>query len=138
VSLSPLRFFDPATGAIAATSNKAPDMSHVAAGVARARQLGMRVTVNPFVEPVNFTTWRGNYNPTPGGAAWTTFWNDYQQFMIETAQMAQTNGANAMTVGTELKAINDNVGNIPKWQSIISAVDSQFTGQLGYAANWDD
>ena len=138
ISLSPVRYFNLSTGAIAATSTKGPELNHIAAGIVRAKSLGMRVTVNPFIEPIDFTTWRGTYNPTPNTAAWTTFWNDYQQYLVDVAQVAEANGADAMTVGTELKALNGNAGNIPKWHSAINAADAQFSGELGYAANWDD
>lgn len=138
VSISPLRFFNTSTGVISPTSSQAPELSHIAAGIVRAKSLGMRVTVNPFIEPAGFSTWRGFYNPTPNSPAWTTFWNDYQNYLVAVAQVAQTNGADAMTVGTELKALNGNAGNISKWHAAIDAVDAQFSGELGYAANWDD
>lgn len=138
VSLSPVRYVDLTTGAVATTSTKGPELSHVAAGLARAKSLGMRVTINPFVEPVNFTMWRGFYDPTPNSAPWTTFWNDYEQYLVAVAQMAEAGDADAMTVGTELRALTFNGGNVPKWASAIAAVDGQFTGELGYAANWDE
>jgi hypothetical protein len=137
VSLSPVRYYTPGTGAIAATSFSGPELSHIAAGIVRAKQLGMRVTVNPFVEPVNFTQWRGFYNPTPNSAEWTNFWNNYQQYIIDVATMAQANGADAVTVGTEMRGLELNSGNNPKWTSVINAVDGVFGGQIGYAANWD-
>ncbi len=137
VSLSPIRYFTPGTGSIAATSSSGPELSHVAAGIVRAKQLGMRVTVNPFVEPVNFTQWRGFYNPTPNSAEWNTFWNDYQQYIVDVATMAQTNGADAVTIGTEMRGLELNSGNNPKWNSVLNAVDGTFSGQIGYAANWD-
>jgi len=155
VSISPIRFAetsssatDPA-GTIATTSGRGPELSHIAAGIARAKSLGMRVTVNPFVGLKNGTTffenannpggssWRGLYDPTPGSAEWTTFWDDYENYLVAVAQVAEANGADSMTVGTELKAITNEVGNNPKWSSVISAVDAEFTGTLGYAANWD-
>lgn len=83
VSLSPVRFYTPSTGAIAATSSAGPELAHVAAGVARAKQLGLRVTVNPFVEPVGFSSWRGVYDPTPQTLAWGTFWSDYQAYLVD-------------------------------------------------------
>ena len=43
-----------------------------------------------------------------------------------------------MTVGTELKAITQNAGNNSKWNSVIGAVDAEFSATLGYAANWDN
>ena len=92
VSLSPLRFYTPGTGSIATSSSSGPELSHVAAGIVRAKQLGMRVTVNPFIEPVGFTGWRGNYSPSPGSAESNNFWNNYQQYIVDVATMAQANG----------------------------------------------
>ena len=138
VSLSPVRFYTPGTGSIATSSTSGPELSHVAAGVSLAKQLGMRVTVNPFVEPVGFTTWRGFYNPTPGSGEWSTFWSDYEQYIVDVATMAETNGADSMTVGTELRAITQNSGNNAKWNSVINAADVAFGGTIGYAANWDN
>jgi len=138
VSISPVRFVTLGTGSIATTSSKGPELSHIAAGIARAKSLGMRVTVNPFVEPVNFSTWRGFYDPTPNSGEWTTFWDDYEDYLVDVAQIAQSNNADSMTVGTELRAITQNSGNNSKWSSVISAVDAEFSGSLGYAANWDN
>jgi hypothetical protein len=154
VSLSPVRFFqtNSATpgspeGSIGLTSSGGAELSHIAAGVVRAKQLGMRVTVNPFIEPKNGSslfqnadtsnTWRGFYNPTPSSAEWNTFWTDYQQYMVDVATMAQSNGADAVTVGTELRALELNNGNTSKWTSVLNAVDGVFAGEIGYASNWD-
>src|SRR5437868_6993814 len=56
VSISPVRFVDINTGQILATSPKGPELSHIDAAVARAKSLGMRVTLNPFFE---------SYDPSP-------------------------------------------------------------------------
>lgn len=138
VSLSPVRFYNESTGAIAQSSSQGAELSHIAAGIARGKSLGMRVTVNPFVEPQNFTTWRGFYDPTPGSQQSSTFWSDYQQYLVDVASVAEANGADSMTVGTELRAITRNTGNNASWNSVINAVDGVFSGTLGYAANWDN
>ncbi len=138
VSLSPVRFYTPGVGSIATTSSSGPELSHVAAGVARGKSLGMRVTVNPFIEPVGFSNWRGFYNPTPGSSESNTFWADYQQYIVDVASMAESNGADSITVGTELRSITRNAGNNGRWNSVISAADSAFSGSIGYAANWDN
>jgi hypothetical protein len=96
----------------------------------------MRVTLNPFVEPNGSSNWRGTYNPQ--GTAGTTFWNDYQNYVVAVAQIAQNRGADAMTIGTELKAMDDDNNNAAHWSSVITAVDNVYHGSLGYAANWDD
>lgn len=138
VSISPVRYIDQSTGSIATSSSKGPELSHIAAGIERAKQLGMHVTVNPFVELENFAFWRGQYNPTPGSSQWNNFWNDYTSYLIDVAQVAQAEGADAMNVGTELRAITRNSGNNAKWDLAISAVDLTFAGEIGYAANWDN
>ncbi|QDT68871.1 hypothetical protein MalM25_17960 [Planctomycetes bacterium MalM25] len=138
VSISPVRFINQSSGSIASSSSQGPELSHIAAGIAEAKSLGMRVTVNPFVEMQGFAFWRGQYNPTPGSSQWSNYWDDYEDYLVDVAQVAQANGADAMNVGTELKAIARNSGNNAKWASVIGAVDAAFTGELGYAANWDN
>src|SRR6478736_3662680 len=136
ISISPVRYFDLTTFAIAPTSGRGPELTSIDAAVVRAKQLGMRVTLNPFVEPNGSSNWRGTYNPA--GGAGTTFWNDYQNYLVAVAQIAQNRGADAMTIGTELKAMDDDNNNAAHWSSVINAVDNVYHGSLGYAANWDD
>jgi hypothetical protein len=155
VSIDPVRFVNISTGEILATSPKGPDMDAISAAVVKAKQLGMRVTLNPFVELFNphgagtaddeyfaalpgGCTWRGCWNPTPGSAVSTQFWSSYQSYMVQVAQLAQANHVDAMNVGTELKALDDNVGHNASWTSTIAAIASNYSGPLGYAANWDD
>src|SRR4051794_19922503 len=109
VSISPVRYFDLTSFAIATTSGRGPELTSIDAAVVRAKQLGIRVTLNPFVEPNGSSNWRGTYNPS--GAAGTTFWNDYQNYLVSVAQIAQARGADAMTIGTELKAMDDDNNN---------------------------
>lgn len=135
VSISPVRFFNTTTFAIAPTSTQGPNLAAIEAGVVRAKELGMRVTLNPFVEPQGFPNWRGTYNPQ--GAAADTFWNDYQNYLVAVAQIAEAHGIEAMTVGTEYNAIDQDPNNNGRWNSVINAVDAVFHGQLGYASNWD-
>ncbi len=136
VSISPVRYFDTTTFSIAQTSGQGPLLTSIDAGVAKAKQLGMRVTINPFVEPSGSSNWRGTYDPT--GSAATTFWNDYQNYMVAVAQIAQAHNVDAMTIGTELKAMNDDASNASHWTSVINAVSGAYQGPLGYSANWDD
>ncbi len=137
VSISPVRYVTVGTGVIATTSQKGPELSHISAAVARAKSLGMRVTLNPFVEPSD-SSWRGFYNPAPGGAEATQFWSDYQNYVVAVSQIANTYNVDAFTIGTELKALNDTAGHNASFQSLITAVRGVYHGPLGYAANWDD
>ncbi len=155
VSISPVRFVNINTGQILTTSPKGPELSHIDAAVARAKSLGMRVTLNPFVELFDAhgpgtgddeyfadlpggCTWRGCWNPTAGSAVSNQFWSDYQSYMVAVAGIAATYNVDAMTVGTEYKALDGNSAHNGSWNTLISAVNGVYSGPLGYAANWDD
>jgi Glycoside Hydrolase Family 113 len=134
VSISPLRFVNPSTG-IVSEGSQSSSLSAIGAGVARAQTLGMRVTLNPFVEPTGFSQWRGYYSPASGTE--TTFWNSYKSYMVDVAQMAQQYGVEAMTVGTEYNSLDANLTYQDEWDTVIDAVNDEFDGQIGYASNWD-
>lgn len=134
VSIAPLRFFNTTSGAL--TTSGAPSLAGLAGGVQLAKSLGMRVTLDPFVEPVGFTMWRGQYNPS--GAAADTFWAGYQSYLLEVADIAQTHHVDAMLVGTELRAITRDSSHNDDWNNVINAVAAVYDGPLGYAANWDN
>jgi hypothetical protein len=155
VSIGPVRFVNINTGQILATSPRGPELSHIEAGVARAKSLGMRVTLNPFVELFDANgagtgddeyfadisgcgTWRACWNPVPGSAASNQFWADYQTYLTGVAQIAAAYNVDAMTVGTENNKLAENSGNSSSWNTVINAVDGTYAGPLGYAANWDD
>ncbi|WP_428387662.1 glycoside hydrolase family 113 [Mucisphaera sp.] len=138
VSISPVRYVTPGVGVIPQSSQRGPELSHIAAGITRAKSLGMTVTVNPFVEVENFQYWRGFYDPAPGSNEAQTFWSDYTNYVIDVATLSESLGVEALTIGTELKTLSRNTGHNPNWTALIDAVDTVFTGDIGYAANWDN
>lgn len=135
VSFIPVRYVDVTTGAMSA-GPQAPQIADIAAGIAKAHALGMTVTVNPLVEPQGFSTWRGNLQFT--GAAAQQFFTDYGSYLGEVAGAAQANGADRMTIGSELRGLMDDASHQLAWASVIESVAGVFHGALGYAANWDD
>jgi hypothetical protein len=154
VSISPVRFVNIDTGEILPTSQRGPELNHIAAGVARAKSLGMRVTLNPFVELYDANgqgagddeyfadlpggcAWRGCYNPSAGSQQSTRFWADYTDYLLDVATIAEEYGVEAMTVGTEYNALDGDIGHNASWGNAIDAVADRYDGQLGYAANWD-
>jgi hypothetical protein len=158
VSISPVRFTNILTGDIVLSPSQQPSLAAIEAGVVRAKQLGMRVTLNPFWENYDPSetagqqyfadvvpgtgpadnqrnTWRGAFNPT--GEIATNFWNQYKDYLLEVAAIAEAHGVDAMTVGTEYNAIDGDSTHNANWNTVINAVDAVFHGQLGYASNWD-
>lgn len=136
VSLCPVRLFDPATGEIAENSPNLPPLSQIAAAADEARRLGMTVTINPFIEPAGFEFWRGQWDPPR--ALREPFWRDYQDYLVDVAEMAAGVQADRLLVGTELRAITRNAGHNSSFGAAISAAASVFDGQIGYAANFDE
>jgi hypothetical protein len=163
VSISPVRRFDNNTGQVITTSGY-PPLTAVEVGVSRAKQLGMRVTLNPFVElsnlPPSSGGWRAYFAPLPGSTVANTFWPLYETYLDEVATIAEQHHADAMNVGTEMKgldsffSINDfdpaTIGNQTSpsqaqlnqqkanWTTVIDSVASIYNGAIGYAANWDN
>lgn len=137
VSLIPFRFVDPATGVVSTDPmpEKVPDVAHVAAGIHKANELGMTVTVNPFVETPDFSP-RGQLE-FPNAAAAAQFFDDYEVFLVEVARAAADNGAHRMMIGSELSRLVQNPDYQDDWGRLIDAVAAEFTGGIGYAANWD-
>jgi hypothetical protein len=151
VSLSPLRFVDIDSGNLLtdAQSTQGSPLASLVGGLQRATQLGMKVTLNPFIEPydasenqyfadipgTNGCTWRGCWNPT--GTIRTTFFGQYKTYLEEVATLAQQYSVERLNVGTELNGLDGNSSNIANWSTVINAVDAIYSGPIGYAANWD-
>jgi len=81
--------------------------------------------------------WRGQYNPTPGSAEANQFWGDYENYLVDVAEIAESHHVDALTVGTEYNALDGDGGHNANWNSVINAVRNEYAGPLGYAANWD-
>jgi hypothetical protein len=162
VSISPVRRFNNNTGTVVSNSGY-PSLTAVEAGVARAKQLGMRVTLNPFVELSNLPggqTWRAFFAPVPGSTVASTFWPLYETYLDEVAMLAQKHHVDAMNIGTEMKGLDSlfsitdfdpatpgNQANPSQaqldqqrqyWDMVIDSVASIYDGAIGYAANWDN
>lgn len=162
VSISPVRRFDNNTGAVISNFGY-PSLAAVDAGVLRAKQLGMRVTLNPFVELSNLPggqSWRAYFAPLPGSTVANTFWPAYESYLDEVATIAQNRGVDGMNIGTEMKGLDSffsitdfdpaTIGNqgTPTqaqldqqkayWNTVINSVASIYGGSIGYASNWDN
>lgn len=161
VSISPVRRFDNNTGTVLNVGY--PSLTAVQAGVVRAKELGMRVTLNPFVELSNLPggqSWRAYFAPLPGSTVANNFWPLYESYLDEVATIAQAQNVDAMNVGTEMKGLDSffsisdfdpiTAGNqgspsqaqldqqVANWDTVLDSVASIYGGQIGYAANWDN
>ena len=110
--------------------------AELSAGIQRAKQLGMRVTVTPFVESRNRSADRATINFTTATTAGQTFWSDYASQYAHWAGVAQAAGADKFNIGSEMTALDTNTANAASWNNVITAARTQFQGKLGYTAQY--
>lgn len=67
---------------------------------------------------------------------WTTFEQNYTNFLMQWVQEAANHQVAYFCIGTELRLF---VAQRPAyWRSLITQIRTIYSGQLTYAANWDD
>src|SRR4051812_37331319 len=113
---------------IAPRDGKTPSDASVLHAIARAKELGMRVTLKPHVD-VWDGTFRGDITP----ASRSDWFASYRAMIDHYADLAAQAGADALIVGTELTTMTDDTA---EWRALIAGVRARFGGQLTYAANW--
>ncbi len=87
----------------------------------------------PHIDVVDYSCWRGEIDPSDK----EEWFRNYTDFIVHYAQMAESQGVEMLAVGTEFKSL---VGleNRAYWEDVIGEVRSVYSGQLTYAANWDN
>jgi hypothetical protein len=125
------RQHDVASSSIAAGPGTASD-DVVRAAIRAARARGLRVLVFPIVEleVVAPGAWRGTLAPRDRGA----WWSSYEGFVLHYAQLAADEGAEALSIGSELGSTET---WRDRWFHLASRVARVFHGELTYSANWD-
>lgn len=100
----------------------------------QAKALGLRTmffpTINLRDEAENATWWRGNINPRD----WDTWWRDYTAFNVRLARLAQEEGAEWYSVGTEMASTH---AFPDRWRALIREVRTVFKGKVVYSVNFD-
>ncbi len=140
------RFVDKETANISKTSlhNLAPppENSEIASAIKKGKELGMGVSLNPFLEIDNSkgigSEWRGNLYFSE--AKLKTFFKNYKNYIKEMAQLAQAGDIDRLYVGSELKALTLNPEARDLWNDLINETRNVFKnkGILTYAANHDN
>ncbi|BDS11041.1 glycoside hydrolase family 113 [Aureispira anguillae] len=98
-----------------------------------AHAQGMKVMVKPQLWSA--TEWVGELS-FDTEAKWDSFEISYTEFIMEWVDMAVTMNAEMFCVGTEIAKF---VKHRPAyWSNLIQSIRQVYTGQLTYAANWDD
>jgi hypothetical protein len=100
-----------------------------------ARQKGFRLTLLPIVlildaDPAD---WRGTLRPSNH----EKFWRSYDEFICHYADIAQTEGVELFSVGSEYCSLERDPDYTPAWTRIIHNVRGRYAGWVTYSANWD-
>jgi len=101
--------------------------------IAHAHTEGLRVVFMPIVllENPRAGEWRGKINPKN----WDDWWEDYDNYILHYAHVAQAGKAEMLVVGSEL--VSTEKDHAARWRSLIRRARKAFKGYLSYSANWD-
>jgi len=121
---------DPASSVIRADDPRTPTPASVAQAITWARALGLSVSIKPHVD-LDDESWRGRIDPA-SPAEWFA---SYREFVLAWASFAATHDAAQFVVGTELAGT---LQHATEWEETIRGVREVFSGELVYAASWDE
>lgn len=131
VTIVPTWYMDSSSAnAIKPNKKKTPSETSLESAIGYARDIGLKVILKPHVDVID-ESFRGDIQPTDR----TKWFSSYETFIGTYADLATKVGADLFSVGTELKSVS---GDTDPWRQIISAVRGKYSGQLTYAANWDE
>jgi len=100
----------------------------------QARDLQLRImffpTINLRDEADNERWWRGNIEPDD----WGLWWRNYTDFNVHLARIAQEEGVEWYSVGTEMASTH---AFPDRWRALCREVRQVFKGKLVYSVNFD-
>ena len=102
----------------------------VAEVIGKARDLGLKVAVKPHLNSLD-GTYRGDIAPRN----LDLWFRSYSHMMRRYAGLAERTGADQFVVGTELEGVS---GHERRWRRLIAEIRRRFSGELTYAANYDE
>lgn len=119
--------------------NRSPSDEVLVKTIQQAKALGLRVLLLPVTLPYKPgpDDWRGSLRPKNREG----FFENYGQFILRHADMAEALGVDGYSIGSELISLEgegefknaDTAG----WRRIIRSVRARFGGRITYSANWD-
>jgi hypothetical protein len=121
---------DPRDSVVSSLSGRTPSAAAVSAAVTGAAQRGLSVTLKPHVDVAD-GTWRAGIRPSLP-AAW---FESYRALLLPLAGQAEAWDVARLVVGTELAGT---VGEEASWRALVADVRAVFSGEILYAASWDE
>jgi len=115
-------------------ARKAPSDERLLGLIEYAHGKGLRVVLMPVVllENPRAGEWRGKISPEK--ANWKDWWEDYHNYILHYAQLAEKGKAEVFIIGSELISTESQVH---RWRELIKLIRGMYTGRLSYSANWD-
>jgi hypothetical protein len=112
---------------------RTPSVERIKALIAHAHKRNLRVMLMPIVllENPRSGEWRGKIEPRD----WDDWWEDYDNYLLHYARVAQEAAVEILAVGSEL--ISTEKDHADRWRGLIAGVRKRFKGYLIYSANWD-
>ena len=106
----------------------------VRAMIEYARKNGLKVMLKPHVW-VRGEGWPGDYD-LASEAKWLEWQNNYREYILFYAQLAESQNVELFSVGTEYRKAA--VKREAFWRTLIDEVRQVYSGKITYAANWDN
>jgi len=100
----------------------------------QARRAGLKIAIIPHVY-VMTGRWRGRIDPG-GDEEWCEWFEQYREFALRFAVLAEEIGAELYSIGVEFKSSTNFWSD--EWRELIREIRDVYTGQLTYSANWDE
>jgi hypothetical protein len=120
---------------IAIDARKVPSDARLKELIAFAHKKKLRVLLMPIVllEKPRTGEWRGVINPGDG-TKWPDWWQNYEDYIVHYAKIAQETNTEVFMVGSELISTEEKE---KEWRRVIRAARGVYRGLLSYSANWD-
>lgn len=109
---------------------RTPSQSSVRQALNLAVSQGLKVVIKPHIE-LDDGGWFGDIKPSDPGA----WFQSYNNFLLPWAALAESVGGVQFIIGTELAGT---IQHGELWRETIRMVKSVFSGELVYAASWDE
>ena len=100
----------------------------------QAHANGLKVTLKPHLWFSRGGQWRGQIRPQDE-AAWWRFYSAYRDFLRPYLELARDERIALFCLGTELGGTTDNE---KLWRRLIADARKTYSGQLTYAAHWNE
>lgn len=127
VSIYVTQYVDSPTSNTIKSGTFTPSDTELEAAIDLAHENGMAVQLAPTVWTVNPYVWRGAFYPTNV----SQFFNSYRSMMDHYAELAESNGVELLTVGSEYSSL-EHYGS--QWRHVVSDVRQRFSGLTTYMA----